>query len=85
MNFTYANVTSSNFEIRFESLFSGGRGFAFPCDAAGHVDIDALSERCRNNYFFARAMLGRDYATPRVIPCGRSTAHSSPLGGSLVG
>jgi hypothetical protein len=64
---TKAVLASLHFEIWFESLFNDGRGLVFPCDEAGHVDIDALSERGRSNYFFARAMLGREYATPRVV------------------
>jgi len=60
------------FEVRFESLFRSGRGLSFPCDERGQVDIDALGERGRNNYFLARILQGRDYATPRVVPCGRS-------------
>ncbi len=56
------------FELRFPSLFSEGRGYAFPCDREGHVDLDALSERARNNYFFARAVVGRDVAVPSVQP-----------------
>ena len=55
-----------SFEVRFMSLFLQGRGLAFPCDAQGHVDLDALSERARNNYLFARAMVGRDNTGPRV-------------------
>jgi hypothetical protein len=55
------------FEIRFESLFNSGRGLSFPCDAGGRVDIDTLSEHGRHNYFFARAMMGREYATPQVV------------------
>jgi hypothetical protein len=68
MNATQSSASSSapGFEIRFASLFNEGRGLVFPCDEAGHVDIDALGERSRNNYFFARAMMGREYATPRV-------------------
>ena len=62
-----ASALSSHYEIRFDSLFSEGRGLAFPCDRDGQVDIDALSERGRSNYFFARAMLGREYASPRVV------------------
>ena len=54
------------FEIRFRSLFNEGRGLAFPCDAIGQVDLDALSERGRNNYLFARAMVGREFAVPDV-------------------
>jgi hypothetical protein len=56
------------FQLRFQSLFDPGRGFAFPCDAEGHVDMDALSERARNNYLYARAMIGREVATPAVCP-----------------
>ena len=59
--------SSSNFEVWFASLFNEGRGLVFPCDEDGHVQIDALSDRGRSNYFFARAMLGREYATPRVV------------------
>jgi hypothetical protein len=55
------------FELRFESLFHAGRGLAFPCDAAGGVDLDALSERARINYFVARKTVGRDYSVPRVL------------------
>lgn len=61
----------SQFEVWFESLFGNGRSLAFPCNEEGQVDINALSERRRSNYFFARAMLGREYAAPRVIPCSQ--------------
>ncbi|RYF19077.1 MAG: hypothetical protein EOO30_00605 [Comamonadaceae bacterium] len=53
------------FRLCFRSLF-GGRGFAFPCDARGNVDLDRLSEQARNNYFYARAMVGRELAVPAV-------------------
>ena len=54
------------FELRFQSLFLEGRGWAFPCDRQGHVDLDHLSDRARNNYFFARAVVGREVAVPSV-------------------
>lgn len=54
------------FEIRFRSLFREGRGFAFPCDATGHVNLDSLSERGRSNYLFARSMVGREFGAPSV-------------------
>ena len=57
------------FELRFTSLFNEGRALAFPCDAAGHVDLDGLSERARNNYFRARTVIGREYTCPAVYPC----------------
>ena len=68
MTSTHATTSSSYFEIRFDSLFNEGRGLVFPCNENGQVDIDALSERSRSNYFFARGMLGREYAIPRVVP-----------------
>jgi hypothetical protein len=58
----------TGYELRFQSLFAEGRGLAFPCDAAGQVDLDTLSERARCNYFFARSVVGRDFAHPAVQP-----------------
>ena len=60
----------AGFELCFESLFSYGRGFAFPCDSQGRIDFDAVSDRARNNYLFARAMIGREYAVPKVRRSG---------------
>ena len=54
-------------ELWFQSLFDPGRGYAFPCDAQGHVNLDALSENARHNYFLARKLIGHDYATPLVV------------------
>jgi hypothetical protein len=54
------------YELRFTGLFDRGRGYAFPCDAQGHVDIDALSERGRANYLFARAVVGTLLSVPLV-------------------
>ena len=56
------------FRLCFRSLFDSGRGYAFPCDRRGEVDLDRLSERARNNYFFARAMVGRELTTPQIEP-----------------
>jgi len=56
----------AEFELRFRSLFDEGRGYSFPCDHAGHVDLDALSDGARNNYFFAHSVIGRDVAMPAV-------------------
>ncbi|MBG9387367.1 hypothetical protein [Caenimonas aquaedulcis] len=58
----------SPYRLCFRSLFNSGRGYAFPCDPMGRVDLDALSERARNNYFFAKAMVGREMAVPSVEP-----------------
>lgn len=57
---------SSVFMLCFRSLFDPGRGYAFPCDGAGRVDLDGLSEAARNNYLYARAMIGRELSVPQV-------------------
>jgi hypothetical protein len=53
-------------QLRFRSLFVEGRGYAFPCDAQGQVDLNGLSDSARNNYLYARAMVGRELDVPRV-------------------
>ena len=60
----------TQFELRFQSLFDSGRGYSFPCDPAGQVNLGLLSDRARNNYLFARAMVGRELAVPAVRPSG---------------
>lgn len=64
--------TISQFQLCFRSLFDSGRGFAFPCDPSGNVDLDGMSDKARNNYFFARAMVGRELTVPAVE---RATLH----------
>jgi hypothetical protein len=59
---------SAGFELRFRSLFNEGRALAFPCDSQGRVELDALSDRARHNYLYARAVVGREFATPAVLP-----------------
>ena len=63
-----AAPAASRFVLRFESLFDPGRGLAFPCDERGEVELDRLSERARQNYFYARVVIGREYALPAVQP-----------------
>ena len=59
-------ATSSQFQLCFRSLFHSGRGYAFPCDDRGQVDLDRLSDRARNNYLYARAMIGRELSVPAI-------------------
>jgi hypothetical protein len=59
-------ASASSYEIRFQSLFNEGRALSFPCDAEGHVVLDSLSDRARDNYLYARAVVGREYAFPCV-------------------
>jgi hypothetical protein len=61
------STTNQQHQLCFRSLFHEGRGYAFPCDPAGQVDLDSMSERARNNYFYARAMVGRELSVPAVV------------------
>jgi hypothetical protein len=61
------HADATPYEIRFANLFREGSALAFPCDSRGCVDLDGLTDRARNNYLFARAMVGRDFATPVVL------------------
>jgi hypothetical protein len=61
-----ATPLAADFQVRFVDLFHVGRCLSFPCNAKGLVDIDALSDRARENYLYARAMVGREYAAPCV-------------------
>lgn len=62
--------TDSCFELHFAPLGRHGRCYAFPCDAGGHVQLDALSERQLANYLFARAVVGRELLAPQVVQRG---------------
>jgi hypothetical protein len=66
MSQSIVNFPAAEFELRFQSLFHEGRALVFPCDREGRVDLDSVSDRARNNYLFARAMVGREYAVPFV-------------------
>ena len=60
----------NQFELHFQSLFDNGRGYAFPCNPEGMVDLDQLSDRARTNYLYARAVVGRELAFPAVRAAG---------------
>ena len=65
----------AGYELRFAGLFNPGRGYAFPCDANGHVNIDSLGERARANYFYARTVIGREFHAP--VTCRVVAAHGA--------
>ena len=60
-------MRTEDFQLRFRSLFPDGEAFVLPCNATGQVVMDALSERVRNSYLFARATVGRFYAPAQII------------------
>ena len=63
-------VAKPRFELRFLPRPGEGRSLAFPCDAAGHVEMDGLDEHERIDYFFARALRGRDFSCAVVAGIG---------------
>jgi hypothetical protein len=52
--------------LHFEPLSAGEAGLDIPCDPHGRVGLDALGEKLRNDYFFARTLIGRLFAAPTV-------------------
>ena len=69
---TSATTSESGYHLRFQPLSGAGRGYCFPCDPSGQVDLDALDERGRIDYFFARTVVGRELARPAVQAAGGS-------------
>ncbi|MEW6703661.1 MAG: hypothetical protein AB1430_02270 [Pseudomonadota bacterium] len=63
-----ATCAAARYVLRFRSLFDEGRGYAFPCDGHGHVDMDSLSQPALNNYLYARTVIGREFFMPAVEP-----------------
>jgi len=55
-------------QLQFVPRTAGLRLLAFPCSPGGQVEIDGLSAQDRIDYLFARALRGRDYAFPVVVP-----------------
>ena len=66
MSTSAATGESAN-HLRFQPLSDSGRVYCFPCDSRGHVDLDALGNRGRIDYFFARAAIGRELSSPAVL------------------
>ena len=52
--------------LHFEPLSAQSAGLDIPCDPQGRVGLDALGDKLRNDYFFARALIGRLFAKPTV-------------------
>jgi hypothetical protein len=66
MGYAHHAAEEQEFELRYQSLFNEGRGYAFPCDADGHVNLDSLSDRKRESYLYVRALVGRDFSMPAL-------------------
>lgn len=59
--------SGARYQVRFEPLRGLARPLAFLCDVRGHVELDALGERARLDYLFARALVGREFARPAIV------------------
>jgi len=64
---TIPDDTCSRYALRFQPLSRDGRALLFPCDAKGQVNMDDLSTLALNTYLFARAVIGCDFALPRIV------------------
>ena len=67
--------------LLFRSLIDAAISCAFPCDSRGHVDMDTLSDAARENYLYARAVVGREYLAPAVMEeacAARTTSSADP-------
>lgn len=55
------------FELYFQPLVDVDRnGYVFPCDSKGNVDMNGLDVRSRNDYLYARAVVGLKLRRPTV-------------------
>jgi hypothetical protein len=64
MNRTAEDI--ARYELRFVSVVDANRAYAFPCDEAGRVDMNGLSDRALINYLYARMVVGREFHGPSV-------------------
>jgi hypothetical protein len=62
------NATPAGYRLCYASLIDRNRMLAFPCDAAGRVDLERLSRPALNDYLYARVFVGRQFAPPDVRP-----------------
>ena len=61
-----ASPSAAGFRLHFRPLPPASRDYAVPCDAQGQVDLDALTDQARLDYFFARTVIGRQFAMPAL-------------------
>jgi len=69
MNSEPLSLERTHFALRFQSLFSAGHDYAFPCDAQGQVNMDRLSDKALANYLFVRGAVGHEFLGPLVESC----------------
>lgn len=63
---SHAPSARIDYRLHFSPLVAARAACDFPCDAMGHVDMDALGERVLTRYLYARAVIGCEFALPVV-------------------
>lgn len=69
-----ATGPNTAYRLCFEAPAMRAGGFDFPCDASGRVDLDRLSERSRNDYFYARVVAFQARVRPMLREQGAGRA-----------
>ncbi len=64
---------ADRYTLFFRSILMAGRGYKFPCDANGGVQLQAMSARLRQNYLYAKGLVGLELLSPVVEPEGTMT------------
>jgi hypothetical protein len=66
-----ADANAQSYELQYISISEDQVPWAFPCDAAGWVDMDRLSDALRNRYLYARALVDWMFSRPvvREVSC----------------
>ena len=65
-------ISNARHLIRFQSLKDERLALEFPCDAEGRVELDRLRDKARDDYLFARAVVGGEFRRPAVVPSASS-------------
>jgi hypothetical protein len=63
-----AAYEAAAYQLRYPCFCDPDRALAFPCNAQGCVEMDALSAPALEDYLYARVVVGREYGNPAVVP-----------------
>ncbi len=53
--------------LKFQDLWNCGHALSFPCNDKGEVNLDEFSKRMKENYYFVRTMIGKQYSCPILV------------------
>lgn len=57
----------ARYALRFQSRSQPRRTLLFPCDARGQVELDGLSRPALRDDLYARVVMGRELAMPKLL------------------